>query len=219
MLSFLLDRDPAKELNLLCLGAHSDDIEMGCGGTVLSLAGRFPKLNVTWVVFSGDGGREKEARQSADMFLKNVGGRREVIIRSFRDGYFPYPGDQVKDSFEELKSSSAPDVILTHCCNDAHQDHRLICELTWNTWRDHLILEYEVPKWDGDLGQPNCYLPLTKELAEKKVDYIMKCFGSQRNRHWFTEELFFSMMRIRGMEARAPESYAEAFYARKLTLY
>lgn len=218
MLNLLLTEDPTRELTVLCLGAHSDDIEIGCGGTILSLAERYPKLNVNWVVFSGDDDRQKEARQSADKFLKSVGGKREIIVKDFRDGYFPFTGDRVKDCFEELKPLCAPDIIFTHSRQDAHQDHRLICELTWNTWRNHLILEYEVPKWDGDMGRPNFYVPLTKETAITKVDLIMNCFGTQGHRHWFTSDLFYSLMRIRGMEARAPENYAEAFYGRKAIL-
>jgi LmbE family N-acetylglucosaminyl deacetylase len=202
---------------LLLLGSHSDDVEIGCGGTILRLAESSPDLEVIWVVLGAHGDRANEALKSAEAFLAAVDAR-TVVVKDFRDGFFPYDGGSVKDFFEELKRDFAPDLILTHQRHDLHQDHRLVSELTWNTFRDHLILEYEVPKYDGDLGAPNFFVHLTKELAARKVAILLEHFGTQLDRRWFTEDLFLSMMRIRGMESNAPESYAEAFYCRKAVL-
>ncbi len=202
---------------VLVLGCHSDDIEIGCGATVLSLTRAQPALDITWVVLGADGEREREARSSAKTFLGSAE-RSEVIVHGFRNGYFPHIGEQVKDVFEELKTRLDPDLILTHTRFDLHQDHRLVCELTWNTWRDHLILEYEVPKYDGDLGAPNVFVAVSEELAREKARLISRSFPSQRDRHWFDEDLFLGLMRIRGMEARAPDGFAEAFTCRKLSL-
>ena len=204
-------------LNVLFLGAHSDDIEIGCGGTILRLIREYPDVQITWVVFSALGERGLEARNSADDFLQDVHGK-NVIVHEFRDGYFPYRGAEIKDIFERLKQETTPDLIFTHCRHDLHQDHRLLCELTWNTWRDHFILEYEIPKYDGDLGRPNVFVPLTAATCEKKVGLIMETFLSQQGRSWFQRETFFSLMRLRGMECNAPSGYAEAFYGRKMVL-
>jgi LmbE family N-acetylglucosaminyl deacetylase len=201
---------------VLALGAHADDIEIGCGATLLLLRRTSP-IEVTWVVFAADGVRGEEARASAEAFLI----RPESIsieTHHFRDGYLPYVGAEVKDVFEELKGRVEPDVILTHTRHDLHQDHRLLCELTWNTWRDHLILEYEVPKYDGDFGTPNVFMPVPEKLAREKTGLIANSFASQRDKHWFDEELFLGVMRLRGMEVRAPSGYAEAFTCRKLSL-
>jgi LmbE family N-acetylglucosaminyl deacetylase len=199
---------------ILALGAHSDDVEIGCGATLLALADA-GQVEVTWVVLGAEGVRETEARASADAFL---GSAASVECHAFRDGYFPYMGGEVKDIFEELKTRIVPDVIFTHTRNDLHQDHRVVCELTWNTWRDHLILEYEIPKYDGDLGSPNAFVSVSAELARKKLDLLSSSFASQSDKHWFDEELFLGLMRIRGMEVRSPTRYAEAFVCRKLAL-
>ena len=202
--------------HVLALGAHADDIEIGCGATLLALQRSF-QLDVTFVVFAADGVRENEARASADAFLAGAGNV-SVECHRIRDGYLPYLGDEVKDIFEELKAQVEPDVIFTHARHDLHQDHRLVCELTWNTWRDHLILEYEVPKYDGDMGTPNLFVPVSEEHAREKTDLLLASFTSQRDKHWFDVELFLGLMRLRGMEARAPSGYAEAFSCRKLVL-
>jgi|SRR5882672_10778386 len=201
--------------HVLCLGAHADDIEIGCGGAVLSLLDTERPPAVTWVVFSAEGSRAEEARRSAEQFLARTP-KREIIIKGFRDGFFPYTGGQVKEVFEEIKAQVAPDLVLTHYRHDLHQDHRLVAELTWNTFRDHLVLEYEIPKYDGDLGTPNVFFPLDEALVRRKIDTILTCFPTQRGKRWFSEELFRSLLRLRGMECNAPGNYAEAFYGRKL---
>ena len=203
-------------LNVLFLGAHSDDIEIGCGGTILRLIREYPDVQITWVVFSALGERGLEARNSADDFLQDVHGK-NVIVHEFRDGYFPYRGAEIKDIFERLKQETTPDLIFTHCRHDLHQDHRLLCELTWNTWRDHFILEYEIPKYDGDLGSPNFFVPLEKDLCDRKTRALVRFFQTQGNKHWFTPETFQAILRIRGVECKSPGGYAEAFYARKIS--
>jgi LmbE family N-acetylglucosaminyl deacetylase len=203
--------------SVLALGSHSDDIEIGCGATLLALTRTRPEIEVTWVVLGAEGEREREARASAEAFMGEAT-RSEVIVHGFRDGFFPYVGGDVKDVFEDLKSRLEPDLILTHARHDLHQDHRLVCELTWNTWRDHLILEYEIPKYDGDLGTPNVFVPISEEVARKKVRLVLDTFESQLAKHWFDEQLFLGLMRVRGMEGRSPSGYAEAFTCRKLSL-
>jgi LmbE family N-acetylglucosaminyl deacetylase len=200
---------------LLCLGAHSDDIEIGCGGTVLRLIQMYPDMEVRWVVFGAGGERASEARKSAETLLASSKAH-TIEVHGFRDGFFPYVGAEVKDTFEALKSSFAPDVILTHRAHDAHQDHRLINELTWNTFRNHLVLEYEIPKYDGDLGIPNVFFHLDEQTSRSKVDHLLAHFGTQRSKHWFTADLFYAMLRIRGMESASPSGYAEAFYSKKI---
>jgi LmbE family N-acetylglucosaminyl deacetylase len=200
---------------VLCLGAHSDDIEIGCGATILELTANGP-VDVTWVVFSGNAARAREARRSAKRFLARAR-RVDLIVRSFRDGFFPFVGTEIKEFFETL-TASAPDVIFTHCRHDRHQDHRLISDLTWNTFRNHNVLEYEVPKYDGDLAAPNFFVPVSAAHAARKVRYLRSVFASQRDRHWFADETFFGLMRVRGLECRAPQHYAEAFYSRKSVL-
>jgi LmbE family N-acetylglucosaminyl deacetylase len=204
-------------LSLLILGAHSDDIEIGVGGTVLSLLASDAKIDVTWCVFSAGVAREGEARASAAAFLAGSVSS-EVDILGFRDGFFPQQGEKIKEWFESIKPRKDPDVIFTHYRDDAHQDHREICQLTWNTFRNHLILEYEIPKWDGDLSQPNAYFPLSDGIMERKIDLLQTHFKTQRGKHWFDMETFRGLARLRGNECRAPERYAEAFYARKLAL-
>jgi LmbE family N-acetylglucosaminyl deacetylase len=202
---------------VLALGSHADDIEIGCGASLLALTRSRPEIEVTWVVLGAHGDREREARASAKSFLK-ASARSDVIVYGFRDGFFPYIGGEVKDAFEELKSRLDPDLILTHTRQDLHQDHRLICELTWNTWRNHLILEYEIPKYDGDLGSPNLFVSIPEELAQEKAKLVVAEFATQRAKHWFDDQLFLGLMRLRGMESCSASGYAEAFTCRKLSL-
>ena len=204
-------------LSVLCLGAHSDDIEIGTGATLLSLMERGVRLEVHWCVLSGAGDREKEAKVSAADFLLNAT-RTQIEVMAFRDGFFPEQGDAIKSWFETLKQRANPDVIFTHRRDDAHQDHRQVCRLTWNTFRDHCIFEYEIPKWDGDMGQPNLYVPVSAAVLQRKIDLLISHFGSQRSKQWFDGETFSGLARLRGMECAAPERYAEAFFARKLSL-
>lgn len=204
-------------LQVLCLGCHSDDIEIGCGGTILRLAEQYPDSLFHWVVFSAVGVRESEAKHAAQLFVP-PSRLRGPLLKTFNDGFMPFVGAEVKAVFEELKQAVSPDLILTHNRKDAHQDHRLVAELTWNTFRDHMILEYEIPKYDGDLGQPSVFVPLTAQLCQKKVHYVLNTFQSQQHKRWFREETFFSLMRLRGMECNASSGYAEAFYCRKLVL-
>jgi LmbE family N-acetylglucosaminyl deacetylase len=208
---------PGDRLSVLCLGAHSDDIEIGVGATLLSLMAKGVRLDVLWCVLSGAGEREREARSSAAEFLSEAASAK-VEVMSFRDGFFPEQGEPIKSWFEALKMRVDPDLILTHRRDDAHQDHREVSRLTWNTFRDHCILEYEIPKWDGDIGQPNVYMPVSAAALQRKIDLLMLYFGSQRSKQWFDEETFRGLARLRGMECRAPERYAEAFFGRKLSL-
>jgi LmbE family N-acetylglucosaminyl deacetylase len=209
---------PGERLTVLCLGAHSDDIEIGAGATLMTLIGRGIELDVNWSVLSGGGGkREAEARCSAADFLTGAA-QSQIQIMPFRDGFFPEQGETIKSWFEFLKGQVNPDLILTHRREDAHQDHRLVSRLTWNTFRAHSILEYEIPKWDGDMGQPNIYVPLSANALRRKIDLLMKHFSTQRSKQWFDAETFRGLARLRGMECRAPENYAEAFFGRKLSL-
>jgi LmbE family N-acetylglucosaminyl deacetylase len=202
--------------SVLAIGAHSDDLEIGCGGTLLTLAEAAPDLEVTWVVLGAEGERAAEARASAEAFLGGVRSA-NVIVHGFRDAFMPYHGESVKEAFEHLKRVE-PDLVLTHTRDDLHQDHRLACELTWNTFRDHLILEYEVPKWDGDLGRPNLYVPLADRIVERKLDLLERYFPTQAGKHWYEAETFRGLMRLRGLECASPSRYAEAFYARKVAV-
>jgi LmbE family N-acetylglucosaminyl deacetylase len=208
--------DPADGLHILCMGCHSDDIEIGCGGAILRLREEHPGAVLHWVVFNATGTREAEARHAADLF----GGPalKEPRFKSFPDGFMPFVGAEVKAVFEELKREVTPHLIFTHNRKDAHQDHRLIAELTWNTFRNHFILEYEIPKYDGDLGQPGLFVPLSLETSQAKVRHLMDAFKSQQGKQWFQPETFFSLMRLRGVECNAPSGYAEAFYCRKMVL-
>ena len=215
MLELALGRQAGTLRRMLCLGAHCDDIEIGCGGTVLRLLGEHPGLEVHWVVLSSDAVRAAEARQSADLFLAHAGAR-TVTIHDFRNGFFPYVGASIKEYFERLKGEVAPDLILTHNRHDLHQDHRVVSELTWNTFRDHLILEYEIPKYDCDLGRPNLFVPLAEAVCRRKIDHLLLCFATQKNKHWFTRETFQALLRLRGVECNSPSGYAEAFYSHKL---
>ena len=202
---------------VLCIGAHCDDIEIGCGGTVLRLLELNPALDFHWVVLCSNEARRQEALEGARRFLGRDAEKR-VQIQGFRDGFLPYLGGEVKDLFERLKGQLQPDLILTHFRSDLHQDHRLVSDLTWNTFRDHLILEFEIPKYDGDLGAPNFFVPLSEALVARKIEHVMGAFASQHGRRWFSADTFRALMRLRGVECNAPDDYAEAFYARKLVL-
>jgi LmbE family N-acetylglucosaminyl deacetylase len=199
---------------VLALGAHSDDIEIGCGGTLLRLVAERPDLEVLWVVFCATGEREREARASADAFLAGAA-RARVVVKGFRDGFLPYVGAAVKEEFEALKHEFEPDVVFTHYGQDRHQDHRLVSELSWNTFRHHLIVEYEIPKYDGDLGAPNFFSALPEPALARKVELILKHFQSQANKHWLTADLLRALARIRGVECVAESGFAEGFYCRK----
>lgn len=217
MIGLKLPEGVAGGLQVLCLGCHSDDIEIGCGGAILRLAAERPDCVFHWVVFSAVGARAAEAQRSAAQFVE-ASRLKGPMLKTFRDGFMPFEGADIKAVFEELKGSISPHLVFTHNRKDAHQDHRLIAELTWNTFRDHLILEYEVPKYDGDMGQPGVFVPLSSEICEKKIHLIMDSFRSQHGKRWFQRETFLSLMRLRGMECNAPSGYAEAFYGRKLVL-
>jgi LmbE family N-acetylglucosaminyl deacetylase len=216
MLTASLGKDRAP-LRILCLGAHCDDIEIGCGGFMLRLLAEHPQSTVHWVVFSSNAERAAEARNSATEILA-AADRSTVQIHGFRESFFPYLGTAIKELFERLKADIDPELVLTHHLDDRHQDHRTIAELTWNTFRDHLIAEYEIPKYEGDLGHPNIFVPLPAEVARQKVELLLRNFPSQAARAWFRAETFESLMRLRGIESNAPDGFAEAFHVRKLTL-
>jgi LmbE family N-acetylglucosaminyl deacetylase len=216
----MLSLNPAAgrgRLDLLCLGAHSDDIEIGCGGAVLRWLAEVPEVHVTWVVLSAPGERADEARRSAQALLKGAASV-EVVIGDFTDAHFPSETARLKAFLSDIARRTPADVVLTHRLEDRHQDHRTVGELTWQTWRDHLVLEYEIPKYEGDLGQPNVYVPLPTEIAQRKVQHLMAHFGTQRSKGWFTEATFQGLMALRGIECRAPSGQAEAFHARKVVL-
>jgi LmbE family N-acetylglucosaminyl deacetylase len=217
MLTFKAPAPDGRPLEVLCLGAHADDIEIGAGGTVLRILADVPDARFHWVVFSASGARGEEARTSAEAFLAGARNPR-IVLKDFRDGFFPYVGYDVKEAFEALATEVEPDIVLTHCRGDLHQDHRLINELTWNTFRDHLILEYEIFKYDADLGQPNLFVYLDEATCQKKADLIWTHFASQRKKPWFTKENMYSLLRLRGVESRAPSGLAEAFHCRKVVL-
>ena len=202
---------------VLCLGAHCDDIEIGAGGTLLKLLESSPGAHVDWIVFSSSEVRDAEARAGAARFLAAAGSS-NVVVRSFRERYFPYVGAEIKEYFDELGSTLRPDIVFTHFRDDLHQDHVLLADLALNTFRDHLILEYEIPKWDGDLGRPTVFVPLEQRHVDAKVDAIWDAYASQRDKHWFTKETFLATLRLRGIECKAPSGYAEAFHCRKLVL-
>jgi LmbE family N-acetylglucosaminyl deacetylase len=204
-------------LHVLCLGAHSDDIEIGCGGTLLRLLAERPGSTVTWVVFSAVGERRAEAQGSAEAFLTTAG-KADIELNQFKESYFPYVGSDIKDAFEKLKARVSPDVVFAHRNDDMHQDHRVVADLTWNTFRNNLILQYEIPKYEGDLGKPSVFVPLSRETADRKVTLLQQGFPSQHHRTWFHPDTFHGLMTVRGIECNAPERRAEAFYARKLLL-
>lgn len=216
----MLSLNPAAgrdRLHLLCLGAHSDDIEIGCGGAVLRWLAEVPQLHVTWVVLSAPGERAMEARRSAKALLAGAASV-EVVIGDFSDAHFPSETARLKAFLSDIAQRTTADLVLTHRLEDRHQDHRTVGELTWQTWRDHLVLEYEIPKYEGDLGQPNVYVPLPAETAQRKVQHLMAHFGTQRSKGWFAEATFQGLMALRGIECRAPSGQAEAFHARKVVL-
>ena len=206
---------PGEPLHVVCIGAHADDLEIGCGGTIRQLVEQHPGSVVRWWVLTSDDKRRREAENAARCLLGDVCSL-EVTVSGFRDGYLPADIGRVKDAFEAFRRGPEPDLIYTHHRDDRHQDHRLAGDLTWNTWRDHLILEYEIPKWDGDLGHPNFYVPLTGATVQRKVDVLLSAFATQQAKPWFDEATFRSLLRLRGIECRAAEGYAEAFHARKL---
>lgn len=202
---------------ILCLGAHADDIEIGCGGTILRLIDEQPELQVYWVVFGGNNERRDEALASSDMFLSKVADKK-VIVKDFRDGFYPYQAETIKAFFRELAGRVSPDLIFTHRRDDAHQDHRTLAELSWCEFRNHLILEYEIPKYEGDLGQPNMFFTVDEATCRRKVDTIMKTFQTQRDKPWFSDDTFWSLLRLRGMESNSLTRYAEGFYCRKFVI-
>ena len=213
----LLDKED-KKLSILCLGAHGDDIEIGCGGTILRLLDEYSNINIHWVVFSGSATsqRQLEVQDSAKAFIHNA--KNKIVVKDFRDGFMPFIGAEVKDYFEQLKQQIQPNLIFTHHRDDLHQDHRLISNLTWNTFRNHLILEYEIFKYDGGLGSPNFFVPLSETTCNRKIEHLFEYFASQTSKHWFTKDAFFSLLRIRGLECNSPTKYAEAFYNYKLVI-
>lgn len=215
MLKLNFEGEKSFNYKVLCLGAHCDDIEIGCGGTILKLVETYPNTMFYWVVFSSNLQREEEAYKSASLFLKNAN-IKNIVIKQFKDGFFPFIGIEIKYFFEQLKREYSPDLIFTHYRQDLHQDHRLISEFTWNIFRNNLILEYEIPKYDGDLGNPNFFFNLTEEICQNKIKYIIDSFLSQSNKQWFTAETFLSILRLRGIESNSPHKYAEAFYCRKV---
>ncbi|MCB0598614.1 MAG: PIG-L family deacetylase [Lewinellaceae bacterium] len=204
-------------LDILCLGAHCDDIEIGCGGALLKLMGQYPVRHVRWVVFASNAERKQEALRSAEAFLEKAESR-DIAVLDYRDAFLQFSALEIKEYFESVKREFNPNLVFTHYRDDRHQDHRLISDLAWNTFRDHLILEYEIPKYDGDLGAPNCFVHLTEEQASRKVELLMSYFASQKKKHWFDKETFLALLRIRGMESASPTRYAEAFHLRKMVL-
>lgn len=217
MFDLRLDRLTKQKCTILCLGAHSDDIEIGCGGTLLRLIRMYPNAEVWWVVFSARGARRREAKRSAQTFLNGVFKSR-LILKGFRESFMPFRGEAIKEVFEDLKGKCSPDLVFTHYRHDLHQDHRTVSEFTWNTFRNHLILEYEIPKYDGDLGVPNTFVSLDLRTCRQKIRSLLTHFESQRTKQWFTEDLFLGLLRLRGIEANSPTRHAEAFYCRKRVL-
>lgn len=213
MLSF-----PYSVRSILCLGAHADDLEIGCGGTLMQLLAERPReIDVHWVVLSGDTARSAEAARGGELFLANAR-RRKVTIKGFRDTCFPYIGGEIKDFFATLQNDESPDLIFTHRREDLHQDHRLVAELTWCAFRNHLIFEYEIPKYEGDLGHPNLFVPLAEAVCRRKVESLVEVFATQRTKPWFTPDTFWSLLRLRGVECNSPSRFAEAFTCRKLVV-
>lgn len=217
MLHLRFERLADRPLTILCLGAHGDDIEIGCGGTLLKLLSKYDNVSCRWVVFSASAERKRECTASAEAFLEGAPERR-LDVMPFRDGFMPFEGAKVKDCFERLKTEISPDVVFTHYLNDRHQDHRLVAELTWNTFRNHLILEYEVPKYDGDFGQPNVFVPLNESDCQRKIELLLRCYQTQQLKQWFSADTFRAVLRLRGVEAGAESGFAEGFYGRKLVL-
>lgn len=217
MITLNLGVTPAEPLRVLALGAHCDDVEIGCGGTLGQLARRPGGLQVRYEVFSSTAERSKEARAAASDLLSGATDL-TIWVGEYRESYFPYVGDAIKDRFERIKSEFDPHLVLTHQRHDRHQDHRTISDLTWNTFRNHLILEYEIPKWDGDLGSPNVFVPLSEAEVENKLRVLGRHYPSQLDKPWYDDDTFRGLMRLRGMECHAPDRHAEAFYSRKAVL-
>lgn len=217
MLKMTLEKKKGKYPKVLCLGAHCDDIEIGCGGTLLNLIDEYQDIEFCWITFCSNPEREQESYKSFETFLQGVQ-KKTINIFNFKDGFLPYQAEKVKDFFEKMKKVFVPDVILTHYRDDRHQDHRTVSDLTWNTYRDHLILEYEIPKYDGDFGTPNLFVELSEATYRQKISNILQVYASQQDKHWFTEDIFLATARLRGMEACAKSKYAEAFYCRKIVL-
>jgi LmbE family N-acetylglucosaminyl deacetylase len=217
MLNLNLNARGNRPLHVLCLGAHCDDIEIGCGGTLLSLIKNNANIHIHWHLFTSTPTRKKEAIEGAELFCEGAASV-DIEIRSFKDGFLPCEGTEVKNAMEDIKKSVTPDIIFTHNRNDLHQDHIKISDLTWNTFRNHFIIEYEIPKWDGDLGVPNLFVPIDQSLAKSKIAKIQQAYKTQKGKAWFTDDLFWSLMRIRGMECNSASSLAEGFYARKIQL-
>ncbi len=204
-------------LKILCLGAHSDDIEIGCGGTLLRLLEERPGSTVDCVVFSASPEREREARSSAADFLRGAAAH-TLVVQSYRESFFPAAWTEIKDAFEQIRKAVQPDLVFSHHRHDLHQDHRVVAELTWNTFRNHAVLEYEIAKWEGDLGHPNLFVPLSRSVADRKVELLQRHFVTQSSKPWFRPDAFHGLMSVRGVECHAPEGRAEAFHARKLVL-
>ncbi|HUG70550.1 MAG TPA: PIG-L deacetylase family protein [Pirellulaceae bacterium] len=200
--------------SILCLGAHPDDIEIGCGATVAQVARACPQAQFTYVLLSGSPERAREAEVAIRRLLPSTSQPR-VILKSFRDSFFPYQGGEIKEFFHGLALEVAPDLIFTHRREDLHQDHRLLAELTYNAFRAQLVFEYEIPKYDGDLTTPNVYVPLSRQQAEMKIETIMESFGSQHDKRWFTQDTFWATLRIRGIECHSESGLAEGLYCRK----
>jgi len=217
MMRLRFARAEGEPLILLCLGAHSDDTELGCGGAILTLLEQHQGSRVVWTVFSGTAERAGEARQGAARLLA-AAGKSEVSVLGFRDGFSPSEIAGIKETFEALKKHASPDVVFTHYNRDSHQDHRILSELTWNTFRNDLILQYEIPKYDPDLGNPNLLVPLERATAAAKGAVLMETFANQRDRTWFEPSTFNGLMRLQGMQCAAPSGLAEGFYAPKLCL-
>ncbi len=217
MISFIPEKLSKGKLDILCMGAHCDDIEIGCGATLLKWIRQARINSIVWVVFSSEGRRKEEAILSANKYLETVS-YKEIIILGYRDAFLHFSALEVKEEFERLKSKIDPDIVFTHYRDDRHQDHRLLSDLAWNTFRDHLILEYEIPKYDGDLGVPNTFVSVDKKEVDDKILGLLQCFASQAGKHWFDEETFRSLMRIRGLECNSPTRYAESFHLRKCLL-
>lgn len=217
MLELTLGPGSGEAKTVLCLGAHCDDIEIGCGATLLRFAEEYPAAEIRWVVFSSDARRAAETSRAAKMLFGQEH-RTDIVFKEFRNSFFPYIGLEIKEYFEQLKREIQPEVIFTHYRQDLHQDHRVISDLTWTTFRESLILEYEVPKYDGDIGQPNFFVPISERFLKRKVEMLMRCFETQAKKHWFSPETFTGLMRLRGIECRAADGYAEGFHCRKIVL-
>jgi LmbE family N-acetylglucosaminyl deacetylase len=201
---------------ILCIGAHSDDVEIGCGGTILHILDQNPSVEVLWCVFSASGLRAHEALRGADLFLERARDRR-VVLHEFADARFSDSAATIKGHFEAFKQFD-PELIFTHRVEDAHQDHRLLGQLTFQTFRSQLVLQYEIPKFDGDLGHPNVYVTISADELARKCRYLQEAFATQQSKHWFDPDTFRGLARIRGLECASPTRFAEGFYCRKWSI-